>query len=162
MPTAFRVSLFSRPANVSTHCLTRSALLFTAFLVTLFLAQSSKAAEPFDGTWAVVLDAPDHNYESGTARGFTFHFDATVKDGVLHGLEGKEGEPGSLTIDGKIKPDGTADLKVFGVVGHSEYAIGHLASGSTYGYLVKAAFEGRHGTGTRVGGRPTSFTFDKK
>jgi len=137
------------------------AFILLGFLALLTVARSAKATG-FDGTWAVVLDAPEHNYDSGIARAFTFHFAATVKDGVLHGVEGKEGEPGSLTLDGKIKPDGTADLKVFGVVGHSEYAIGHLASGSTYGYLVKAKFQGNHGTGTRVGGRATNFTFDKK
>ena len=141
--------------------LPKSALILFAFL-TFIAIPPAKAADPFDGTWAVVLTAPDFNYNSGTARGYVFRFDAEVKNGVLHGVEGKEGEPGSLSIDGKIKPDGTAELRAFGMVGHSDYAIGHIASGSSYGYLIKAHFEGSRGTGSRVGGRPINFTFDKK
>jgi hypothetical protein len=78
-------------------------------------------------------------------------------------LHGTEGEPGFLLIEGKIADDGTARLYAEGRTGSKEYVPGRdTPSGTEFGYHIKAQFNDRSGTGTRVEGRPCTFEFDKQ
>jgi len=123
------------------------------------VAQSQGAA-PFDGTWKVSVVSPDNRDATGmVARCYRLQFAAHVKNGILHGEQGSQGRPSSLVIDGKIQPDGSADLSVRGVTGDAKYNLGHTNSGTPYNYEVKAHFDGSRGTGTRLGGRISNYTF---
>jgi hypothetical protein len=127
----------------------------------LGLFTSAVADEPqgrFDGTWNTILSCSNSN----GALGYSFEFPAIVKDSVLHGEKGTKGEPGWLTLDGRIKPDGAADLYVDGLVGAAPFAVGQRPAGTAYGYHVDAKFSDDTGTGHRVEGRPCNLAFAKK
>jgi hypothetical protein len=113
---------------------------------------------PFDGAWNTVLSCEN----AAGALGYSFKFISSVKDGVLHGEKGSKGKPGWLQLDGKILPDGSANLYVDGLVGAAETAVGRRPAGTEYGYHVDAKFAGDSGTGKRVEGRPCSVAFTKK
>jgi hypothetical protein len=113
---------------------------------------------PFDGSWDTVLSCEN----AAGALGYSFKFISSVKDGVLHGEKGTKGKPGWLQLDGKILPEGSANLYVDGLVGAAETAVGRRPAGTEYGYHVDAKFSGKSGTGKRVEGRPCSVAFTKK
>jgi hypothetical protein len=115
-------------------------------------------AGKFDGVWNTIVSCTN----ASGAYGYSFEFLSTVKQGVLHGEKGKEGEPGWLKLDGKIADDGAADLYASGLVGAAPYAVGHVPAGSAYGYHVDAKFSETSGSGHRVEGRPCTVTFTKQ
>ena len=88
-------------------------------------------AEPsrYDGTWDVAIDCPS-NSEPSNAKGYAFHFPASVKDGTLAGGRGKPDEGGSLQIEGPIAADGSAMLRAKGRTGDPVYAVKHPSSAS--------------------------------
>ena len=137
---------------------------FTAILlalVLLLLPNGSFASDTqrFDGKWLTTVSCPNVR----DALGFSFQFVSTVKDGVIHGLHGTEGEPGSLQIDGTIPPDGNASLYAKGRTGSKEYVPGRdTPRGTEYSYNIEAHFDGSTGTGTRVEGRSCSLKFAKQ
>lgn len=115
--------------------------------------------QKYDGTWQTTVSCE----AARDALGYSFRFDSTVKDGVLHGLHGTEGEPSSLLIDGKIGADGVGKLYAKGRTGSKEYVPGRdTPRGTEYGYNIDAHFEDSTGTGTRVEGRPCTFKFEKQ
>jgi hypothetical protein len=86
-----------------------------------------------------------------------------VKDGKFRGLHGTEGQPSSLLIEGTIDADGAGKLYATGRTGSKEYVPGRdTPRGTEYSYNIDAHFKGGKGTGTRVEGRPCSFTFEKQ
>ncbi len=113
----------------------------------------SASARRFDGTWqiAIVCQA------SGKAENYTIQFPAQVKDGNLHAQYQTEGKPGSLTLDGRIQADGSADIYAHGLTGNSRYTPGALPPGSPIGYHIQAKFDGSSGTGSRVEIAPVHF-----
>jgi hypothetical protein len=113
---------------------------------------------PFDGVWTTILSCTNSN----GALGYSFEFPSTVKEGVLHGEKGTKGEPGWLSLDGRIQPDGTAHFYVDGLVGAAPFAVGQRPAGTAYGYHVEARFLGETGTGHRVEGRPCSIEYERK
>jgi len=117
------------------------------------------SASPFDGTWRVTTICEE---TAAGAKGFTLRFLSQVKDGVLHGQNGVEGMPGSLTLGGKIQSDGTAWLTAHGLTGQAAYTPGGLPPGTKYRYNVTARFEGAKGTGKREQGRDCTFEFAKE
>jgi hypothetical protein len=130
-------------------------------LALLCLANFSIAldVQRFDGKWLTTVSCPNFR----DALGFSYQFVSTVKDGVLHGLHGTEGEPGSLQIDGTIPADGKASLYAKGRTGSKEYVPGRdTPRGTEYGYNIEAHFDGSAGTGSRVEGRPCSLKFAKQ
>jgi hypothetical protein len=129
--------------------------VFSAF-ASIALADQPRA--PFDGVWTTILSCTNSN----GALGYSFEFPSTVKDSVLHGEKGTKGEPGWLTLDGRIQPDGTARLYVDGLVGAAPFAVGQRPAGTAYGYHVDAKFSGNSGTGQRVEGRPCTLSFERK
>jgi hypothetical protein len=132
----------------------------------LMFPQQAKAASPsaarFDGTWSVTLVCQDHTDATSRALGYTFHFLAQVKNGVLHGEHGTKGVPTWLEIDGKIQPDGAADLHANGLTNRPAYSLRNVETGTPYAYQVRAHFEGARGTGSRVGGRICNYSFVKE
>jgi hypothetical protein len=113
----------------------------------------------FDGKWQTTVSCEP----SRGALGFSYRFISEVKDGKFHGLRGKEGEPSSLLIDGSIRDDGTGDLYAAGKTGSKEFVPGtDTPRGTDFGYNIRAHFDERHGTGTRVEGRPCTLEFVKQ
>jgi hypothetical protein len=134
----------------------RGCAAILAISITSAIARADD--HPFDGPWDTVLSCEN----AAGALGYSFKFISSVKDGVLHGEKGTKGKPGWLQLDGKILPDGSANLYVDGLVGAAETAVGRRPAGTEYGYHVDAKFSGRSGTGKRVEGRPCSVEFTKK
>ncbi len=96
------------------------------------------------------------------AKGYTFHYPATVKGAEIHGQFRKVGEAPSMTLTGTIGADGNAAMNVKGLAGNPKYNLNNVNAGSPVNFDVVGKFEGRKGTGNRTSGRPCRFTFTKK
>jgi hypothetical protein len=116
---------------------------------------------PFDGAWEVTLTCPPH-HEDDDAKGYEHHWSAVVKNGMLTGTHGTEGQPSWHFLSGPIKPDGSAALMLDGIVSNAAYAINGATRGKPYSYRVRANFEAASGTGQRVGKRHCSFRFERR
>ena len=123
----------------------------------LFAADGAHAAS-FEGEWSVTQDCPD----AKEAKGYTFHYPATVKGAEIHGQFRKVGEAPSMTLTGTIGADGNAAMNVKGLAGNPKYNLNNVNAGSPVNFDVVGKFEGRKGTGNRTSGRPCRFTFTKK
>jgi len=115
------------------------------------LASVSQPARPpalahFDGPWNVTVECPAH----GAASGYTRQLLAQVKDGALAAQAGQVGQPGSLTLSGKIQPDGKASLDARGMVGDPRNTASRLSQGTSFAYRVDAVFEDARGVGNRT------------
>ena len=131
----------------------------SAILALMILPGVTLAAESFDGKWQTTVSC--ENFRD--ALGFSYRFISDVKDGNFRGLHGTEGQPSSLLIEGKIDADGTGKLYATGRTGSKEYVPGRdTPRGTEYSYNIDAHFKGTKGTGTRIEGRPCSFTFEKQ
>lgn len=117
-------------------------------------------ASPFDGRWEVTLTCPPH-HEDDNAKGYVHRFPAEVKDAVLRGVHGAEGQPGWHLLTGTIAQDGSAELALDGIVNNPDYSINDAYRGKVYRYRVRATFEPASGSGQRVGKRKCSFRFDR-
>ena len=118
-------------------------------------------SKKFDGAWEVKVECLDHT-EGSLAKGYTLRFTADVKNGVLDGQYKAKGAPGSLTVNGRIQPDGTSELKANGITDEPAYSVNNIARGTPYGYRIKARFDDARGTGSRVEGRTCNYSFVKK
>jgi len=138
-----------------------------------FLQPNLKAATgamtQFDGSWTITANF--HQYKDPTgpvASAFTIQFPAKVTNGVLSG-EWKARNGAWMTISGTIGADGMARLHVNGLTSTAlEYHLkdqvtgeSHARAGHPIVFDVKAQFNGRRGTGERIGARPTDFDFVK-
>jgi len=121
-------------------------------------AESARDAQ-FDGRWDVILACPK---APDGALPFTFEFPADVKDAMLHGEYGLAGQSGWLSLDGRIRPDGAANLEAHGLTGQSNYNINHTAQSVPYEHDVAAHFDASRGTGNWVTSRTCDFTFRKR
>ena len=124
------------------------------------LSQPARARDlaRFDGTWNVTVQCPAH----GSASAYTRRLLAQVKDGALAAQLGDVGQPNSLTLSGKIQPDGKASIDARGMVGDPRNAVNGLSQGAAYAYRVDAVFEDARGVGNRTDDvRPCSLTFVK-
>ena len=122
----------------------------------------TSSSAPFDGLWAVTVDCPRTSAGSTGAEGYVLHFFAKVKDGVLHGQRGNQGEPDSLTLAGKILPDGSAAITVRGLTGDPKHTVNREAKGFPYGWRATALFDGSRGIGKRTELRPCDLNFVKQ
>jgi hypothetical protein len=121
-------------------------------------ARADEAHGRFDGVWTTIVSCTNSN----GALGYSFEFPSTVRADLLHGEKGTKGEPGWLQLDGRIQPDGSADLYASGLVGAAPFAVGERPAGTAYGYHIEARFTADSGTGRRVEGRPCTATFARK
>jgi hypothetical protein len=120
---------------------------------------AAAGAPAYDGHWLTTVSCPQFH----DALGYAYSFVSEVRDGRLHGLHGKEGEAGSLQVDGRIEDDGTSHLLARGLTGSKDYVPGReTPRGTEYAYHVDARFDGNQGSGRRVEGRPCSLQFDRQ
>lgn len=135
------------------------------FLIIVALASAATAAPaqqtPFDGPWNVTMTCPPHNDADDDAKGYTHRFPAEVQKGRIRGTHGKEGEPGWHFLHGKINDDGSATLRLDGIVNNPKYAINDAQRGKEYTYRIKAQFEPGSGMGQRLTGRVCEFKFTR-
>ena len=124
-------------------------------------APAQATQSQFDGIWNVRISCPSNTEESG-AKGYNYNFQARIENGLVSGSHGKEGTAGSLKIEGKISSDGSAELQARGRTGNPEYAVKKPSSGTPYSYRIKAHFERKSGTGTRLEARVCNFAFTKQ
>ncbi len=120
---------------------------------------SAQGASAFDGTWGVILTC---TAARDGAAGYTFRFLASVQGGVLHGERGVRGQASSLSLDGRIQPDGAALLVVQGLTGNTEYTVGRVAPTTPYSYRMQSRFDTARGTGARTELRPCDAVFTKQ
>jgi hypothetical protein len=85
-----------------------------------------------------------------------------VKDGVLWGESGTEGNASWLRLRGDIQADGSAKLDANGLTGDPKFNVGGARKAMPYAYQVEARFEGSRGTGRRVQLRACDLTFAKR
>ena len=151
----------SRVRTLRGLCLPLRAALTIGMLLAAGLrpldAYADADPDRFDGLWDTVLSCTNSN----GALGYSFRFPATIRHGVLHAEKGDQGKPGWLQVDGKVLPDGSADLYASGLVGAAPYAVGQRPAGSEYGYHIETRFNGATAEGHRVEGRPCTVTFTK-
>lgn len=108
---------------------------------------SPAATGRFDGVWNITVDCAK---AADGALSYTRGFRAEVKDGVLSGEQGIEGNPGWLRLGGRIQPDGTAKLEARGVTGDPKFSARNAPRGTPFGYQVAAQFENARGSGHRL------------
>ena len=116
----------------------------------------------FDGLWTVTVDCPRTSAGSTGAEGYVLMFFAKVKDGNLQGQHGNQGQPDSLTLVGKVQPDGSATLNARGMTGEPKHSVNREAKGTPYGWRGNALFEGTRGVGKRTDLRPCDLSFVKQ
>src|SRR6185295_1908652 len=109
----------------------------------------------FEGEWSV-LQVCETTQEG--AKGFTWRYGATVKNGHFVGQYRNTGQSPSMTLDGQIKPDGSASLSARGISGSADYNQKFATTASPIAFQVMAKFTGTTGTGERVGSRACKFT----
>jgi Caspase domain len=114
-------------------------------------------AARFDGTWNVTVECPPHQ----SAAGYSMQFLAEVKNGVLAGQFGSMGQSNSLTLNGRIEPDGKASIDARGMTGDPKYTMNRERQGSPYWYRADVQFDGARGIGKRTQLRPCNLTFVK-
>jgi hypothetical protein len=68
----------------------------------------------YDGRWRVRQSCDN------TPPGVRLEFEAQVASGRLHGLRGEMDRPGWLALDGRVSPDGAAQLRSHGVNRHPD------------------------------------------
>lgn len=141
-------------------------LLKLAGSLTVPLALGTSAAhaqEPrFDGTRNVVMTCPPHSSAKDEALGYTHRFTAQVLNNRLTGTRGTEGEPGWHFLHGNIEADGSALLRLEGVVNNLKHAINNAPQGKKYTYQVKAQFDANAGEGQRTTSRVCHFKFNRR
>jgi class 3 adenylate cyclase len=135
-------------------------------LVRAAVVPSERSGQPatvnvsrFDGVWQVKVECAKH--EDGAA-GYTVEFSSQVKDGVLRGEFGTEGNPGWLLLRGDIRPDGSAELHAMGLTADPRLSVKSVRKGTPYAYHVAAQFEGSRGSGRRLQLRACALTFVKQ
>jgi hypothetical protein len=128
--------------------------------VLLLLAGAERArAAAFDGTWSV-LQVCETTSEG--ARGYTWRYDAEVKNGHLVGQYRNKGLSPSMTLEGQLEPDGSAVLQAQGISADAEHNIKFAQSQTPIFFRVAAKFDGKKGSGSRLSGRVCRFTFSKQ
>jgi hypothetical protein len=121
----------------------------------------STSSTAFDGRWAVTLVCEDVRDKGSLIKGYTNRFVVDVQQGRLTGQRGQVGRPDSLTLDGFIQADGTAELKANGLTGNPEYSVGHVQASAPFAYRLRGTFTNRSGKATRIELRPCEATFFK-
>ena len=125
---------------------------------TLAAPDTSSRLAKFDGTWATTIDC-----EAATrAEPYSLRLFVAVKDGVLSGNFGTEGQPGSLSLNGSIQPDGSAGIGARGITGDIKFNINQSARGTPYSYRVSARFDEARGSGERLDKRVCHLSFTKQ
>ena len=131
----------------------------TAAAMLVLASMGSAHAATFDGTWSV-LQVCDTTEEG--ARGYTWRYDAEVKNGHLVGQYRNKGQSPSMTLEGQLQPDGSATLQAQGISADAEHNVKFAPPQTPISYRVAAKFDGNKGSGSRLGSRVCKFTFSKQ
>jgi len=140
---------------------TAVATVLATFTLVGSPAFAQAQAGPFDGAWNVTMTCPPHNEADDDAKGYTHRFVAEVQRSRMRGTHGTEGEPGWHFLHGKINDDGSATLRLDGIVNNPRFAINDAQRGKEYTYRIKAQFEPGSGAGQRLTGRACEFRFTR-
>ena len=119
----------------------------------------AQTAGAFDGSWQTVLAC---NASEDGASGYTVRFTSIVRRGIFHGERGVSGQPGFLSVDGSIMPDGSALLLATGLTNDPRYNVAHVGPGRPVLYHLQSQFEGSHGSGSRVELRHCDAVFSRQ
>jgi len=92
----------------------------------------------------------------GSTQSYTMTMPAQVTGGVLRAELGVPNVPGWTRFEGRISPNGSADIIGTGITGTSSTTVGQPPPGSAASYHYVAQFDGNRATGQRVGQRPCS------
>ena len=122
---------------------------------------ASMLSETHDGRWAITLVCEDVRDKGSLIKGYTHRFFVDVEAGRLTGQRGQIGRPDSLTLDGFIQADGTAEVTANGLTGNPQYSVGHVQASAPYAYRLRGTFTKRSGKATRIELRPCEATFFK-
>lgn len=122
---------------------------------------SDAPSTPYDGSWGITLVCEDVQDKGALVKGYTNRFLVDVRQGHLTGQRGQVGRPDSLTLDGSIQADGTADIQANGFTGNPEYSVGHVRPSVPFSYHMRGTFTPRSGKATRMELRPCEATFSK-
>jgi hypothetical protein len=147
------VGASSTPTGDTNPNLQRSAALGASAM-----SPAASDVKRFDGKWLSTFSCKP----VADVPGAEWQFLADVKDGVFRGVHGIAGKPGSQVFDGKIRPDGEAEISVDGRTGPSAITPRHPPPGTKFSYAIVAKFEDSRGTGSRIGGRICDFVFAKR
>jgi len=132
---------------------------FAVLLAVLCACMPGRAhGQAFDGTWSV-LQVCEATPEG--ARGYTWRYDATIKNNYFAGQYRNEGQVPSMSLRGTVQPDGTASLIAHGISASSDYNVKFAPPQTPIAFQVVAKFAGAAGTGERTSGRVCKFTFSK-
>jgi hypothetical protein len=124
-------------------------------------APPSSVSRTFDGRWATTVVCEDVLAKGLLIKGYTLKFFVDVVDGRLTGQRGQAGKPDSLSLDGFIQADGTAEINANGLTGSPEYTVGHVAPSTPYAYRLRGTFSKGSGKATRIELRPCEASFFK-
>ena len=127
-------------------------------VICMSLSWTSSYAQSFDGEWSV-LQVCEATQEG--ARGYTWRYSATVKNGRFVGQYRNTGQSPSMTLEGQINSDGTASLSGRGLSGSADFNQKFATTASPIAFQVTAKFTGTTGAGERVGSRACKFSFAK-
>jgi hypothetical protein len=138
-----------------------SAPVMSAFLAALAFAAAAQTPDSgrFDGDWDVTLSCPA---SQDGAQPFSYAFTAQVRGSGLHGEYGEAGQPGSMSLDGRIRSDGSASLEARGLTGRTEFNVHQTSRGVPYQHPVTAHFDGARGEGQWVTTRVCPFAFSRR
>jgi hypothetical protein len=125
------------------------------------LAAPAAAQTPtrFDGSWDVSVVCPATT--DGVA-GFTLRLVAQVQAGQLLGEFDGGAQGGRMRIEGPVRPDGVASLRVEGVTADPGRAPGRPSRATAYRYPAEARFIGSSGTGRGTDQRRCDLTFHRR
>jgi hypothetical protein len=144
-----------------------ATLLFLVFAASATILDSSpsaggEATSVFDGKWDVVLSCPAVRDDEDNAKGYVHRFTAEVRDSLLRGTHGEEGQPNWHLLTGTVAPDGKAELKLDGIVSNPKHAVNNAYRGKPYSYRVRGNFSPSSGSGQRIGKRKCDFQFTRR
>ena len=121
----------------------------------------SISSTAFDGKWAITLVCEEVRYKELLIKGYTYRFFIDVQEGRLTGQRGQAGQPESLTLNGFIQADGTAEINASGLTGSPDYSVGHVQASTPYAYRMRGTFTQSSGKAKRMELRPCEATFFK-
>jgi len=123
--------------------------------------QASPSPATFDGLWWTTMVCPDT--PDGRTRGYSRQFVSQVNNGLLQADSGSRGQPGSMSFQGRVNPDGTMQLSGQGLAGSDTSSVaGQLRPGTPFQFIVNGRLAAAGGTGKRLGGRDCDFAYAKR
>ncbi|OPZ00878.1 hypothetical protein A5906_22405 [Bradyrhizobium sacchari] len=107
-------------------------------------ADEAKQISAFDGTWI----GRERCQAEGPFPESYYQHALRIKNGVLHAAFGDDGKPGSSIYDGKIEADGSASIRVRGLLPENDPL--RRPAGSPYQYKIVLALKDASGSGVRT------------